>query len=134
MSTRISSALLVMLVACGEARPDAPAGGEPTAIARGGEQAAAAGAARLPCALANTGAFTPSCTVDRVERDAGVVLTLRHPDGGFRRLLVTEDGRGVWAADGAEPAQVALVGKNVIEVSVAGDRYRLPARISGGAQ
>ena len=57
------------------------------------------------------------------------VLTIRHPDGGFRRLRITADGRGVIAADGAEPARVSVIGPADIEVAVGGDRYRLPATV-----
>jgi hypothetical protein len=58
------------------------------------------------------------------------VLTLHNPDGGFHRLLVTKDGRGVVAADGAEPAIVRVVGEREIEVAIGGDRYRLPATVA----
>jgi hypothetical protein len=59
----------------------------------------------------------------------GLSLTVRAPNGGFRRLLVTKDGRGVIAADGAVPARVCPVSANRIEVAIAGDRYRLPATV-----
>jgi hypothetical protein len=83
---------------------------------------------RVECALDGAAAFERVCTV---ERTAGreVVLTVRSPGGGFRRLAVTRDGRGVAAADGAEPAKVTVVGRDLIEVSVGSDRYRLPARV-----
>ena len=70
-----------------------------------------------------------SCTVEQMQGEDGLLLTLRHPGGGFRRLRVTGDGRGVVAADGAEPAKVAVVGPGDIEVTVGEDRYRLPATI-----
>lgn len=54
---------------------------------------------------------------------------MRHADGGFRRLLVTHDGRGVVAADGAEAAVVATVADNMIEVTLGNDRIRLPATV-----
>ena len=38
------------------------------------------------------------------------------------------------AADGADPAIVSLVSDDLIEVSLAGDRYRLPATIKGAAR
>jgi hypothetical protein len=81
---------------------------------------------RVECALAGSKAFAHDCFVERGE---GGALTLRHPDGGFRRLLVTDDGRGVVAADGAAPAQVQVIGEKGIEVAIEGDRYRLPATI-----
>lgn len=76
-------------------------------------------------------ALVRNCTVEQQQEDRGLILTLRQADGGFRRLLVTQDGRGVVAADGAEPATVAVVGADGIEVSIGDDRYRLPATIGG---
>jgi hypothetical protein len=83
---------------------------------------------RIECAVDGAAAFERVCTV---ERTAGreLILTLRSPRGGFRRLAVTRDGRGVTAADGAEPASVTVIGRNLIEVSIGPDRYRLPARV-----
>jgi hypothetical protein len=69
--------------------------------------------------------------VERVQGPEGTTLTIHHPDGGFRRLLVATDGRGVIAADGADQAVVSVVADNRIEVALAGDRYRLPATVKG---
>lgn len=69
------------------------------------------------------------CTVERATSRDGLILTLREPGGGFRRLLATQDGRGVIAADGAEPARVTVVGPDLIEVALGGKRYRLPATV-----
>ena len=68
----------------------------------------------------------------RIERSDGAqgrIITLRGPDGGFRRLLITRDGRGVIAADGAEPARVTPLSSDRIEVAIGRDRYRLPATV-----
>lgn len=83
---------------------------------------------RIECAVDGAADFERVCTV---ERTAGreILFTLRSPDGSFRRLLATRDGRGVLAADGAEPATVTIVGKDLIEVAIGADRYRLPARV-----
>lgn len=83
----------------------------------------------IDCALAGAAAFARDCTVEQSGVGNAVVLTVRHPDGGFRRLRVTQDGHGVAAADGAQPASVSIAGDRQIEVSVAGDRYRLPATV-----
>jgi hypothetical protein len=69
------------------------------------------------------------CAVDRAQSPEGLTLTVRAPDGSFRRLLVTKDGRGVVAADGVEQAVVTPVGSDRIEVVIGGDRYRLPATV-----
>jgi len=87
------------------------------------------GAERIECAVAGAEAFAPVCVVERAVAPEGLTLTIRAPNGGFRRLLVTKDGRGVIAADGAEPAEVTPLGRDRILVVVAGDRYRLPATV-----
>jgi hypothetical protein len=85
---------------------------------------------RIECALGGSNTFANDCAVERSAADART-LTIRHPDGGFRRLVVTDDGRGVEAADGAAPATVQLIADKRIEVTVDGDRYRLPATVKG---
>ena len=61
-----------------------------------GKQPAATGApAGIPCALHGARAFGNGCSVERSTTQEGLVLILHHPDGGFRRLLVTTDGRSV---------------------------------------
>jgi hypothetical protein len=90
--------------------------------------AAPPGAARIECAVGEQ-AFAPVCVVDRAQSPEGLTLTLRSPDGSFRRLLVTKDGRGVVAADGVEQAMVTPVGSDRIEVAIGGNRYRLPATV-----
>ncbi len=86
---------------------------------------------RIECRIGNAAQFERFCTVSRTQTAAGTILTVRKPDGGFRRLRVTQDGRGVEPADGAEPASLALAG-NRLEVTIAGDTYRLPATVQAG--
>ena len=83
----------------------------------------------IHCALAGVEAFADDCTVEQSGMGDAVILTVRHPDGGFRRLRVTRDAHGVAVADGAQPASVSLAGGRQIEVAVGGDRYRLPATV-----
>ncbi len=83
----------------------------------------------INCAVGAAATLSRVCSVDRQDSDRGLLLTVRHPDGGFRRLLVTKDGHGVVAADGAQPAQVTLVGTNEIEVALGDDIYRLPVTV-----
>ncbi len=84
---------------------------------------------RIQCARAGSDDFARVCTLDRISGAQGLILTVSHPDGGFHRLIVTRDGRGVVAADGAEPARVSVIGTDQIEVALGGDRYRLPATV-----
>ena len=105
--------------------------GQPDDVMRAAEKQAADSSGRIECALARAAEFTRACTVDRIKAEDGLELTVRHPDGGFHRLLVTKDGRGLIAADGAEEAIVSVSGPHQIDVAIAGDRYRLPATVKG---
>lgn len=96
-------------------------------LAACGSPPAAEAEERIECAVDGTAAFRRVCVVERTGGRDGLI-TIRSPSGSFRRLAATEDGRGVMAADGAEPATVTLVGQGLIEVSIGPDRYRLPAR------
>lgn len=78
------------------------------------------------CAIGAAVDWSRSCPVERT----GDLVTLRHPDGGFRRFHVVKDGRGLVAADGAEQATVTVTGKDQIELSVGEDRYHLPATMA----
>jgi len=107
----------LLLAACGSSSNQAP------------ESAADDG--QIDCAPQGATEFKRVCTLDRVAGNEGLELVVHNPDGGFHRLLVTKDGRGVIAADGAEDAKVTIVGAGEIEVAVSGDRYRLPATVKG---
>jgi hypothetical protein len=84
----------------------------------------------IDCRLADAKGFEKICTIERTESSDGPVLVARGPDGGFRRLLIVKDGRGVIAADGAEPAEVHPAGDGHIDVSIGGMVYRLPAKVA----
>jgi hypothetical protein len=130
MSLRIFSVtgLALLIAACGSGpEGDAESLAEAEAMAR--KDAAEGG--MIECAVSGFTNFTRTCAVERATEETGLILTIRHDDGGFRRLRVMKDGSGVVAADGAEPAMVSTVGDNLIEVTVAGDRYRLPATVKG---
>ena len=88
---------------------------------------------KIDCRVGADTQFTRFCSIERARTEQGTLITVRKPDGGFRRLLTTRDGRGVIAADGAEQAEVTIVGDNLIEVAIAGDSFRLPARIGQAA-
>jgi hypothetical protein len=127
MRSSLFLALTIPLAAC--------AGGEEEAREQAYAQAAEQ-ADRIECAVGASDQFERNCIIERSAGEKGLILTIRAPDGSFRRLLVTDDGRGVVAADGAEQATVNVIADNRIEVKVAGDRYRLPAtvRASGPRQ
>ena len=128
MSTRISSAVLLAALAAA-CSPEQTANTQVLANVEAAQDQEAADDGLINCAVGAAATLSRVCSVERQESDCGLILTVRHPDGGFRRLLVTKDGRGVVAADGAQPAQVTLVGANEIEVALGDDIYRLPVTV-----
>lgn len=105
------------------------------AACQGGEDAATAAAEQLAqadtvieCAVNGAAAFAPQCPVEKAEIGGAKFLTVRHPDGGFRRFEILTDGHGLAAADGADEAKLAVEG-DILGVTVAGDRYRFPATL-----
>ena len=114
------AALCLLAVACGN---EGNADYDPRAAA------SKDGDPRIACAPSGAVSFSRSCFVERIQGEQGLELILHHDDGHFRRLLVTRDGRGIAAADGAQEAVVDIVGPGEIEVELGGDRYRLPATL-----
>lgn len=96
------------------------------------ERAAAAEAAndgKIDCALAGHAQFSRSCETEMLSDPDGTILTIRHPDGGFRRFVLLTDGRGLAAADGFDDTKISVLSGGLIEVAAGQDRYRLPASI-----
>lgn len=87
---------------------------------------------RADCAIGPGARWARDCLIEQGEDKA--ILTVRHPDGGFRRLRIVRDGRGVVPADGAEEARVTVAGYRSIEVTIGEDRYRLPATLAAPAR
>ena len=112
------AALPLLLSACGQADSARQAAADPDDN-------------RIECRLAHSAQFDRFCTIEYRDGDAGRLLVVRKPDGGFRRLRVARDGRGVVAADGAERAEVTIIADDRIEVAIGGDVFRLPATVRG---
>lgn len=115
---RISDALAAVLLLAGCSRQPTTAPKEPVADAN------------LVACAHGTAALAKACAVELSRGPDGQLVTVRNPDGGFHRLLIATDGRGVVAADGAERARVTTIDANTIEVAIGGDRYRLPATVA----
>ncbi|MBN2971904.1 hypothetical protein JW805_07730 [Roseomonas aeriglobus] len=117
-----SAGFLFALASCG-GPPDSVAPAESPNV-RAGETGTPAGdpVERIGCAVDNA-PLADVCTVDRAPDADGTLLTIRHPDGGFRRLRVSRGGE-VSAADGAVPAVVRMR-EGVAEVALGDARYRL---------
>lgn len=121
-------AALLLLAACGD-RGGGATNNQALTNAESAQRRAAEDGDLILCAHGSD-AFRRTCTVERAQEDRGLILTVRHDDGGFHRLRVTQDGRGVIAADGAEAARVSIIDPQSIEVAIGSDRYRLPATIA----
>ena len=80
---------------------------------------------RIDCAIGGEPDFAQNCMI---ERGDGTALTLRHKDGGFRRLVLDADGT-IDTADGAEVITVNTMTDGRTEITVGEDRYRLPATL-----
>jgi hypothetical protein len=128
MYLRISSAVLAILAlaACSK-------GNDPRKVvqvaADGSTEAvpeAVASPPGVPCALAGAKEFKQDCLIERSSKGGKQFVVVRHPDGGFRRLVVIDGGKRYASADGAESAEVVANGKEV-EVTVEDDHYLFPA-------
>jgi hypothetical protein len=113
--------LAMALAACSrgeEARQDAAATKRTTA--------AQPQDSRVRCAPAGAKDFTPDCMREVAKGPDGEVWIIRHPDGGFRRFVLIEEGRRIATADGSEEVKAHRVGPD-LEVRVGNDRYLFPA-------
>jgi hypothetical protein len=121
--TLLISGLALVLASCSDAKPDN------SRLAEVEEKAAKAAEedGRILCALDGDEKFSRTCTMDRVAGQNGEEIVLSRGDGGFRRLRLLSGGRGVEAADGAEPAKQSIVEVGMLDVAIGADRYRLPA-------
>src|SRR3954463_9437838 len=80
-----------------------------------GSSPSATSDSRIECAMGGAAEFVRACTVERTP-GPDVLLTLRSPSGSSRGRGAPGAGGGVRPADGAEPASVRAIGKNLIEV------------------
>jgi hypothetical protein len=98
-------------------------------LAACGTQSETGADTRIECRIDGTNGFERVCRVESSDSAEGRILTVRKPDGGFRRLRVTTDGTGIVAADGAERAEVTRLGDGRSDVTIGGEAFRLPASV-----
>ncbi len=79
------------------------------------------------CAPDGSTEFKQDCALERGEEEGRPAFVIRHADGKFRRLVVSEDGQSLLAADGAQESQSALKGDRW-EVILGDDRYVVPVK------
>lgn len=108
--------LLLALAACGQSAPG-------TVTAQETDQAVTKS---IPCALDGAAEFKPVCTVEETTADKQIYWIVRHPDGGFRRFEMIDNGTRIATADGADEVEMTREGAEFI-VKAGQDRYRFPA-------
>jgi hypothetical protein len=108
-----SAAALLALAGCGSQ----PVAEDKVEQAQAGE--------RIDCAVGGAHDFTQSCAI---ERGDGPALTLRHKNGGFRKLTLETDGT-IDSADGADAVVVLPLDDGRTQIAVGEDRYRLPSTL-----
>ncbi|MEC8179279.1 MAG: hypothetical protein VX072_06405 [Pseudomonadota bacterium] len=129
---RIAGALAVVglalaAVACGgDGAAVANPGGDDTGTADPTPAPSSSTGTTIACAPDGAQSFDATCPVERVEVEGKILLTVFHPDGGFRRFEQLPDGSGLAAVAGADAVTQTLSG-DILEVSLAGNRYRFPA-------
>ena len=103
-------------------------GAEPPA---GGDELAS-GDNVVPCALAGAKDFARTCTLEQTSKDGLEIWVVRHPDGGFRRFQIIDNGTRIATADGSDEVKAERKGDQ-LEVRVADDRYLFQAAPEGVA-
>jgi hypothetical protein len=115
---RAAALLLLALAGCSD---------NPASHAAAKDDVAAAEAAKtIPCALDDSVEFKPVCTVADSTVDGQLYWIVRHPDGGFRRFQMIDNGTRIATADGADEVEMTRAGAEFI-VKAGPDRYRFPA-------
>ena len=119
----------------GAAAPAAAPASSPSASLAPAAPAAAAepsaASERIWCAAGGSSEFKQDCTVERSSENGRAVVVIRHDDGKFRRLLASEDGQTLLAADGADQSQSARKAApegERWEVILGDDRYIVPVK------
>ena len=128
---RIAGALAVAglafaMVACGGDGSAAAADTGTASAAQTSNPTGSRTTTSIACAPDGAPGFDATCTVERVEVEGKILLTVFHPDGGFRRFEQLPDGSGLAAVAGADAVTQTLSG-DILEISLAGNRYRFPA-------
>ena len=81
----------------------------------------------VECAIGPDGEFAPVCTLERV----GDHLVLHRPCGGFRRLTGDLAAGTLAPKDGAEALVIEQRGQATVQLTIAGERYRLARSLLG---
>ena len=86
----------------------------------------------IACGLGGATQLAQQCRLERAVVEGVQTFVVRHPDGSFRRLVVSNDGQNLDAADGADASQSALKGDR-FEVILGDSRYVIPVKADAPA-
>ena len=81
------------------------------------------GGIAIECALSGSDEFVRQCRLSEEIPGANAEFVVRHPDGGFRRLALSESPAGFDVGDGAGEASSERQGDWVV-LTIENDRYR----------
>lgn len=128
------AALFGQLSACGGGTDGGNEGASPAArllsgAGLSGKGEVAANGFPVSCRLSGQADFADGCTLEWLADTTGGEreFVIRHEDGGFRRFLLSGDGRRVNVGAGAEPLEAEGPSNGLIELRVGGDAYRVSA-------
>ncbi|MPT46910.1 MAG: hypothetical protein E2598_00625 [Sphingobium sp.] len=81
----------------------------------------------ISCKTAGAKDFTDGCALEWLVTDSGKDrhFLLHHPDGGFRRFILSADGGRINAADGAEALTLEGPADGKVALLIGEDVYRL---------
>ncbi len=84
---------------------------------------------KIDCALAGEKEFLHNCETEKALLNGAQILTIHHPDGGFRRFTILTNGHGLAPTDGFDKTKIIILDDGHIELLSGNDRYHLPAEI-----
>lgn len=82
----------------------------------------------IACAIGHAGKLERTCRLERTGTGTALQFVVHHADGGFRRLELAPDGKGLLPSDGADKA-VSVVTPDAIELTIGPDSYRIPLEL-----
>lgn len=83
----------------------------------------------VDCALGPGAAFTRDCTLEAATAPEEAVFVIHHPDGVFRRFILSRATGEFVMADGAEALDAFTDQDGTVELTVSKDRYRIPPEV-----
>ncbi|APG62633.1 hypothetical protein LPB140_07350 [Sphingorhabdus lutea] len=84
---------------------------------------------KIMCALNGTDKFEKICVRENIVEKGQTIVTLKHPDGGFKRFIIVK-GRGLIAAEGFDNSEIEILDGSQILLRSGNDQYKLDAIVN----